>query len=128
MATSAGLKVDFGLLFKKEYQHFPVADKLAIAEFASHLSKLGFNGLQGRNKSSDSVPTNDPKWSEKVSYAQRYHLWHYHIGIISYDMDKPFGDRTSEYVVHYQRLGNVVRIVDYSAHPPFQLPTEDYLK
>lgn len=128
MVDSAGLTVEMSVLFKKEFVHFPLEDQLAIANFAQHLMTQGFVGLEGKNKSSDEVSTNDPNWSKKVAYAQEHHLWHYHIGIKSYDYDKPFGERTSEYVVHYQRLGNLIRLVDYSAHPPFRLPTESYLK
>lgn len=47
--------------------------------------------------------------------------------ILSYDEEKPFGDRTSEYVLHYQRFTEKIKIVDYSAHPPFHLPNENYL-
>lgn len=128
MDRSAGLIVEFGVLFQKEFVNFPQQDQLEIAAFAQHLMQYGFVGLEGRNKSSDNIPTNDPNWSEKVSFAQQYQLWHYHIGIKSYDISKPFGDRTSEYVVHYQRLGDVIVLVDYSAHPPFKLPTKAYLK
>ncbi|MCK3657431.1 hypothetical protein A4G18_01515 [Pasteurellaceae bacterium Pebbles2] len=124
----ANLTVDFGVQFKREFAHFPVRDQDAISDFIEHLLVSGFEELEGRNKKSDEVPHNDPQWRFKVAYAQEHSLWHYHIGIIQYDMTKPFGDRTSEYVVHYQYLDNLVKIVDYSAHPPLNLPSDTYLR
>lgn len=115
-------------LFEKHYQNFPQRDKEQIAKFVVHILSHGFEGLEGRNKQSDDVPFSDPDFVRKVEYAANNHLWHYHIGIIRYDLTKPYGERTSEYILHYQRLGDVVKIVDYSPHPPFQLPTENYLE
>lgn len=121
-------KISYGTLFKKEFANFPVADQIAIATFVEHILAVGFEHLEGVNKRSDDVRKDDPYFAQKVKYAQEHHLWHYHIGIKQYDMSKPFGKRTSEYILHYQLLGDTVRIVDYSAHPPFKLPAEDYLK
>lgn len=123
-----GFTVILGTLFKKEYQFFPEIDKQYINKFIFHLQAYGFSELEGVNKRSDDVRKDDPYFAQKVKYAQEHHLWHYHIGIKQYDMSKPFGKRTSEYILHYQLLGDTVRIVDYSAHPPFKLPAEDYLK
>ncbi|OOF52781.1 hypothetical protein [Rodentibacter genomosp. 2] len=122
------IKVFFGQKISAEMLNFPRTDLEKIFAFKKHLENNGFEGLEGRNKCSDNVPYSDPCWSVKVAYAQKHSLWHYHIGIIKYDMNKPFGDRTSEYVVHYQRLENIVKIIDYSAHPPLNLPTENYLR
>ena len=115
-------------LFEKHYQNFPQRDKEYIARFIAHILTQGFSGLEGRNKQSDDVLFSDPDFVKKVEYATNNHLWHYHIGILQYDLTKPYGDRTSEYILHYQRLGEVMKIVDYSPHPPFQLPTENYLE
>ena len=120
--------VKMGRLFAKYAQNFPERDKRAIKDFIDHIKTKGFSGLEGRNKQSDDVLFSDPDFVKKVEYATNNHLWHYHIGILQYDLTKPYGDRTSEYILHYQRLGEVVKIVDYSPHPPFQLPTENYLE
>ncbi len=123
----ANVLVEFGTQFKREFVHYPQRDKDIIALFVEHLLAKGFDGLEGRNKKSDEVPSDDPNWRIKVQYAQVNHLWHYHIGIPNYDETKPFGDRTSEYVIHYQFIDNIVKIVDYSPHPPLKLPSETYL-
>ncbi len=122
----AGLIVTYGVKIKKEILNFPERDLDIIAEFIEHLKQHGFIGLVGRNKSSDNVPTDDPLWSEKVAYAQKHNLWYYHIGIPQYELtDK--GDKVSEYIVHYIRGDNTVKIVDFNRHPPFRLPSTDYL-
>lgn len=53
-------------------------------------------------------------------YAQKYCLWHYHIGVPHYVGE--FGDMTSEYILHYQRFDDRIVLLDITAHPPFVLP------
>lgn len=76
--------------------------------------------MAGRNKSS-ALPNPHTK-QERVdfAYAQKYCLWHYHIGIPYYVGE--FGDMTSEYVLHYQRFEDRIILVDITSHPPFILP------
>ncbi|KAA6209757.1 hypothetical protein ACLQ90_02175 [Avibacterium paragallinarum] len=124
----AKFKISFGRLFLKEFQHFPEEDKDKIAAFVAHIKENGFIALEGLNKKSNDVDKNDPKFLEKVSYANTHNLWHYHIGIKQYNTRKTYGERTSEYVLHYQLLGDEIRIIDYSPHPPFNLPSQKYLK
>lgn len=47
--------------------------------------------------SSANVHKDDPNWSDKVAYAQKYQLWHYHIGIPEYRLSR-HGDFVSEYI------------------------------
>ncbi|SSY70675.1 hypothetical protein [Alysiella crassa] len=122
------MNVELGKRFQQELKNYPTADKIKIADFILHIQKHGFTGLAGRNKPSHEVPKDDPKWLEKVQYAQQHRLWHYHIGIPEYDVNKPFGEQTSKYVLHYMKWDNAIRIVDFSEHPPFSLPTELYLE
>lgn len=124
--NSQGIEVKFGNLFQKHYANFSKSDILIIAEFIQHIQKFGFDGLQGRNKSSDDVPTNNPNWLADVRHAQKYKLWHYHIGIPHY-VQSAKGDFISEYILHYIREQDFIVIVDMSAHPPFELPKDDYL-
>lgn len=119
----SGLRVDYGKVFAERLPHFPKEDKLKIANFIVHIKKFGFDGLQGRNKSSDNVPFNHPNWSERVKYAQKNNLWHYHIGIPHYELSEK-GDYTSEYVLHYILGDDFIKIVDMSPHPPLRLPDE----
>ncbi|QIW16085.1 hypothetical protein A4G20_06945 [Pasteurellaceae bacterium RH1A] len=123
-----GIKVLFGSKIANELQYFPEKDLLKIWQFKEHLETYGFEHLAGRNKPSDEVPKDDPYWSKKVAIAQQYHLWHYHIGIPGYDKSKGFGNYTSEYILHYIKGDGFIKIVDFTAHPPFKLPSERYLE
>lgn len=123
----SGIKVVVAPLFAKHLKNFPKADREKIRIFAEHIENTGFVGLIGRNKNSDNVPTDDPNWSKKVAYAQKHRLWHYHIGVPTYNDDKPDGDKTSEYVLHYILNDHQIILVDMSAHPPFELPSEQAL-
>lgn len=122
------MNVTFGKEFLRELKHYPKPDRLKILSFAKQIEVEGFGNLPGRNKFSDDVDTDDPEFIKKVRYVNAHCLWHYHIGIRKYDTSKPHGDMTSEYVVHYCRKAfDFVKLVDFSAHPPFRLPTEAYL-
>lgn len=120
------MEVQYGQLFLKHFQRFPKDDQLKIATFVIHVQQHGLTNLQGRNKPSDNVPTDDPDWLQKVRYAQQYNLWHYHIGIPCYSASR-HGDCTSEYVLHYIRGDGFVKLADLAAHPPFKLPQPEYL-
>lgn len=73
----------------------------------------------------------DPKREEKVAFAKKHNLHHYHIGIPHYKASMSGNGFVSEFVLHYQLLsdenGDFVRIVDFSKHPPFTLPEEKRL-
>jgi hypothetical protein len=119
--------VSFGDEFAKQFKNFPKSDQRKIYDFAMHVRQHGFNGLQGRNKPSDNVDTNDKNFVVNVRYAIEHKLHHYHIGIPTYTQS-PTGDFTSEYILHYVRVNNdEIRIVDMDSHPPFKMPSEKYL-
>ena len=112
--------------FQKNLKNFPKADQLKIRYFIEHIETYGFDGLIGRNKSSDDVPTDHPNWCERVAYAQKHKLWHYHIGIPCYQTANN-GEQVSEYILHYIREDNEIKLVTMSYHPPFALPTENQI-
>lgn len=117
------MKVVFGETFYQHFKNFPKSDQIKIMQFVDNVETYGLENLTGRNKSSDNVPTDDPNWLTKVRYAQQYKLWHYHIGIPNYETATN-GEQVSEYILHYQRFDNEIRLVSMSYHPPFELPTE----
>lgn len=123
------MRVSLGKQFGKELLNYPKKDKEKIYQFILHVKENGLSGLEGRNKSSDNVHKDDPEYLKKVKLAVQYRLWHYHIGIVEYDYSKPFGDRTSEYVLHYMNElePKEIKVVDFSAHPPFRPPSASYL-
>lgn len=99
------------------------AELTLIGNFTSHFIKNGFSALPGRNKPSTGVSEKYYGRIKLIQYALTNKLWHYHVGHIKYNQAKAFGDWTSEYVVHYQKLNNKsIRLISYSKHPPFIMP------
>ncbi len=122
----SGLNVEYGRKIAGEMINFPNADLIKIKAFENHVKKYGLENLKGRNKSSSDVPRDAPNWLAKVQYARQHNLWHYHIGIPNYEESEK-GDMVSEYILHYVKGEQEIKIVDMSSHPPFVLPSEDYL-
>lgn len=120
------MKVIMGSMFAQYFLNFPRQDQEQIRAFVKHVELYGLNNLKGRNKSSDHVPHHHSNWSERVAYAQKHKLWHYHIGIPNYEITQN-GEYVSEYILHYIREENEIKLVALSYHPPFELPSEQYL-
>ena len=113
------MKVTFSDPMKAQLPEFSDEIRQAVLNFVTHVKEHGLRGLQGRNKSS--VPDNVHTKKERVNYAyaQKHCLWHYHIGIPCYIGED--GNRTSEYILHYQRFDDGIVIMDMTAYPPFAL-------
>ena len=122
------LNVSFSAIFAKNLTNFPKADKQKIYNFTKHIEKQGFEKLPGKFKKSNDVDKNDPNFLLKATFANENNLWHYHIGIPKYEECKGFGNFTSRYILHYTHIGNEIKIVDMSDHPPFELPDINLLK
>lgn len=122
--------VDMSVRFAQIYATMPANQANFVDGFMEHFEKQGIEGLQGRFKKSDNVPTDDPFWLQKVKYAQANLLWHYHIGYPSYDETKSVGDWTSQYILHVTLTPckSESVLVGWGRHPPFILPSLDDLK
>lgn len=115
------MKVKLHPAFARHLLNFPKDDQDKIRQFILHVERYGLTGLVGRNKPSNNVPKDDPKWLAKVQFASRHNLWHYHIGIPCYTGRQ--GDKTSRYVLHYRLEPDAITLLLLNAHPPFELPT-----
>lgn len=109
--------------FEGLYLTLDIATQRAIALFVSHVEEYGLHGLQGRNKSSADIAPTTKKNLEKIRYAQKHCLWHYHLGVPYYLGEQ--GDMTSQYVLHYSRYDEFIILIDVVSHPPFALPSTD---
>lgn len=115
------MKVIFADWLSANFLNFDSELQNKIVEFAVHVETHGLHGLAGRNKSSVDLTNTTKKGIEKAKFAQKYCLWHYHIGLPKYVGEH--GDMTSQMVLHYMRYNELIVIVDIGEHPPFQLPT-----
>lgn len=109
--------------FKEVYPDFDDGVRQAVARFVEHVENYGTKGLQGRNKSSADLTDTTKKGIERAKFAQKYCLWHYHLGVPFY-VEQANGDLTSEYILHYSYYDEFIVLVDIGTHPPFYLPDE----
>ena len=126
---SVGRQVDVSVHFARLMQHMPANDNFKVQSFIDHVEQHGLIGLPGRLKCSTEVPTDDPCWLSKVTFARTWDLKHYHVGVPYWDYSKPQGDYTSEWVLHLRvpsQDSETIIIVDWDSPPPFQLPKEQY--
>ncbi|WP_404408547.1 hypothetical protein LG272_10970 [Pseudidiomarina marina] len=121
-------KVTLGKLFAQQFGNFPPDDQDKILDFIEHYQSYGFSGLCGKNVPSTRIPPETDNFEELYSFAQFYALWHYHIGIPTYETSYFEQYLTSEWLLHYRRMQRTeIRLVDLSYHPPFRMPTEEYM-
>lgn len=128
------MEVRFSKTFIKWLARQSNTDTDKIDTFIEHLEDKGFVGLPGRNKNSNNANKDKHDFADKASYANKHHLWHYHIGIPSYIKQNrykkyEFGDYVSEYIIHYQLIdSNTVKLIKSDNHKPFSMPSETELK
>jgi mRNA-degrading endonuclease RelE of RelBE toxin-antitoxin system len=128
--------------FKKKARNLAKKPRKKIASFIDIFQTGGFYAIDNvsidgrivRNKQSNNIPTSDPDFIKKVSFAQKHKLWHFHAGFYDVDCDidgykySESGDLTSQWVIHYQKFSEShINIVDVTPHPPFSLPDEKLL-
>ncbi|WP_066803994.1 hypothetical protein [Moraxella oblonga] len=118
------MKVIFADWLKQNFLSLDEVVRLAIVDFAVHVEENGVRELQGRNKSSILPNPTTKKEYKHAKFAQKYCLWHYHLGIPEY-IEQRNGDKTSEYILHYCYYHDVIVLVDIGTHPPFSLPSVD---
>ncbi|EMQ4858681.1 hypothetical protein JA116_13170 [Morganella morganii] len=130
MRVELGIKLAKHLqnMVKKEEEQSVDQQVDKVFEFIEHVKNAGLIGLEGRNKDSSNVPLGAPDYDERVKKAKEKKWWHYHVGIWCYDTNKKFGDRTSEYIIHYANYSPYyVRLAKLDYHPPFRLPFDSFL-
>ncbi|MBE9579500.1 MULTISPECIES: hypothetical protein [Moraxella] len=120
------MKVVFVNWLENNYLSFDDDLRNAVLDFAIHVQTNGLKDLKGRNKSSAPPNPHTKKEHQHAKFAQKYCLWHYHLGVPCY-VKQTNGDFTSEYILHYCHYNDVIVLVDISTHPPFVLPSVDKL-
>lgn len=120
------MKVIFSNHFQREFENFDEILQIAVNAFVFHIQKQDMRGLIGRNKSSVDLTDTTKKGRERAKFAQKYCLWHYHLGVPNYTKQAN-GDLTSEMILHYMKYDDLIVLVDITSHPPFNLPELDKL-
>lgn len=120
------MRVIFADWLTENFDTFDDNIRLSVVTFAVHVETYGLRKLIGRNKSSADIPFNVKSRDKKIKFAQKYCLWHFHLGIPQY-IEQADGEMTSEYLLHYIRYEEFIVLVDVAKHPPFRLPNRDKL-
>lgn len=122
------MQVDLSKWFAGYLDRLSEDDYDKIDNFIQHVETYGLIGLKGANRKSDRVNQNSETAKADEEFAQKYNLWHYHIGIPKYDMTKGFGKYTSDFYLHYERYPERIRIVGMNDHKPFELPIQKMIE
>jgi mRNA-degrading endonuclease RelE of RelBE toxin-antitoxin system len=125
--------VKFRKQFAIEFQYYPDFQQDKILDFVETFEQHGLSDFSKyTGKISQSWSNLQPSNSD-YRYAQKNHLWHYHIGIPKYEqLHSKY--KTSDVVLHFQwhNKGNTICLVDIYSHykidGSFYLPSPDYLK
>ena len=134
MPNTISFSDHFLQFLREDYPKLPSAEQKIISQFIADYCKHGFTvpPLCGRNKSSADVPDDN-----KRNFALKYGLWHYHIGIPSYEMGNRLGDWTSVKIVNYMNRDATrdkkgkckanIKLVSIASHPPFIIPNLSHI-
>lgn len=123
-------EVDFSTSFDLYYQQLvsmspPLRLLDCIDDFIQHYETYGLSGWTGKISPSNRIPEGTPNREELVSRANRYNLYHAHVGD-PYFRDTGRGYSVSDGVLHFQKLSSYsIKLISYGYHRPMELPTDD---
>lgn len=111
------MKIDYSKHLEKLFPKLSIEVQKGIFDFVQYVMENGLEGLPGRNKSSASVSRDDRTYLAKVKFATDYKLFHYHLGVPTYDKTKGLGSYTSEWVIHYVQVDeDTIKCVHVNPH------------
>ncbi len=116
--------VDMSVSFARIYARLPANESQPIDDLIDHVEAKGLTGLPGRLKKSDDINPSTAGWLAKVNFVRTFNLYHYHAGFPVWDLSRPHGDYTSEWVIQMMLspCGYRTTLVTWNKHPPFELP------
>ncbi|WP_261411770.1 hypothetical protein [Serratia quinivorans] len=116
-------KVEFSDSFKAKYSNsFTKIELDLIDDFIDHYELHGLTGWKGKVSPSDKVPCNDLERVKKIRHAQRYRLWHAHIGLPTFTPSQYGQYLVSDGVLHFQKLSPYkIKLLDIGGHNPMQI-------
>ncbi|RAL27822.1 hypothetical protein DOE54_14640 [Vibrio cholerae] len=121
--------VDFGSTFLKYYsERFSDTTLEKIDDFIDHVEKNGLHGWVGKVSHSNRVPEHYLDRQAIIEKANRYKLWHAHIGDPCFKDSWTGKYKVSDWVVHFQRFSNFhIKLLELDFHNPMTLPSEELL-
>ena len=122
--------VDFSMEFNLYYDKVWSPEKLdLIDDFIEHYETNGLRNWKGKISKSSNVPNNYKDAALKKALAEKYNLYHAHIGFPSWTNIPKIPYSTSDQVLHFQKLNsNSIKLLTLSTHNPMDLPSEDNIQ
>ena len=121
--------IAFGLTFNKYYVESYSENTLdLIDDFIDHYEVNGFKGWIGKFAPSNRVPENYENRDDLIRKANKYNLWHVHIGDPRWETPMHGKFKTSEWVLQLRRMGKKIILLELSWHNPMLLPNDAILE
>jgi hypothetical protein len=121
--------IAFGLTFNKYYAESYSENTLdLIDDFIDHYEANGFKDWIGKVAQSNRVPENYENRDDLIKKANKYNLWHVHIGDPRWETPAHGKFKTSEWVLHLRRVGKKIVLLELGWHNPMYLPKDKILK
>lgn len=120
-------RVAFGKTFNKYYNDsFPETTLDLIDDFIDHYEVHGFSGWIGKIAPSNRVPESYKNRDALIAKANKFKLWHVHIGDPKWNPTPHGKYLTSDWVLHFKRLDNYkLVLLELGWHNPMLLPSDD---
>lgn len=120
-------QVGFGKTFNKYYSTaFPENTLDLIDDFIEHYEEHGFTGWKGKIGPSNKVPENYPNRNSLIAKANKYNLWHVHIGDPRWNPTPHGKYLTSDWVLQFKRVDRYkIVLLELGWHNPLLLPSDD---
>lgn len=123
-------EIDFGKTFNLHFaERFPSKTVNLIDDFIEYYEDNGLVGWKGKVSPSNRVPENNPDRYALIAKANRFNLWHAHIGDPKWNSTPHGRYFTSDWVLHFKKINQYkIVLLELGWHNPFLLPSDDICK
>lgn len=120
-------QVALGKTFNKYYlERYPSKTVNLIDDFIDHFEENGFYGWKGKIGPSNKVPENYENRDELIAKANKFNLWHVHIGDPCWHATLHGKYLTSDWVLTFKKINNYkIGLLELSWHDPMLLPSDE---
>ncbi|MCG7221212.1 hypothetical protein [Acinetobacter sp. AG3] len=119
-------EVDFGKTLLSVFSDYSLIIQQLVLDFVEYFEKKGLLGWKGKCTSSENVPYYFENKDEIKKCAQKYNLWHVHIGYPTW-LKSPFKNiLVSNFVLHFKKINECkIVLLSIGMHDPMKIPSEE---
>ncbi|MFT4928422.1 MAG: hypothetical protein ACI8WB_004541 [Phenylobacterium sp.] len=124
--TTTERVIEFGATFLSYYNdRFSATTVDRVDDFIEHFEHKGLWGWKGKLGPSSKVPEAVSNRAVIVAKAQKYQLWHAHIGDPYFEDTWHGRYQVSDWVLHFQKISpNHIKLLELGYHNPMELPAD----